>query len=380
MSCVQTGKTKFLRRIPDATFGLATYEPKHYQNALAAYELDREGLEALALQRNCALLSDPRWGEANLVFPFAVYEAKGWSGDAREARYQACAAAAAYLDLLDALARHPGRSGQVAGGYQTPESRSTQVFALTSFGAHWHLMVGYRRPRLAREHAGRAGLSDTVYLFQRVWSGRVTTERKAWQLLAAIDQIHEWGVTTHRDFVIRHLRPWHEFGRRCYFHDASTMHERVGDFYDSWAPGKMNPVLNVDLPEWTHLLDSDEARRKLELAAAKHLREAYRRYYRTKSLDRQPRDRFPRHMFACLLDGCGPAPGYPMSSPEEAARHYSEYHGMRVTEEWRRLMHWVYNRVQAEEETAAEGGIIRMRTGQRPSGRAQACQVPRARS
>jgi hypothetical protein len=164
VSCLQTGHSKFITRIPDTTFGLATFLPKHYQNAIASYDLDAERLQALALHRNCGLLSDPRWGEANLVFPFAVYEAKGYKGDPREARQQACSAAAMYLDLLDALARQPGLSGKTEGAYQSPESRSSQVFALTSFGAHWHVMVGYRRPRLAREHRGRAGMSDTVYV------------------------------------------------------------------------------------------------------------------------------------------------------------------------------------------------------------------------
>ena len=165
VSCLQTGQSKFVTRIPDATFGLATFQPKHYQNAIASYELDAERLQALALHRNCGLRADPRWGEANLVFPFAVYEAKGWKGDPREARHQACSAAAEYLDLLDALARRPGLSDRPGGAaYQMPESRSSQVFALTSFGAHWHVMVGYRRPRLAREYKGRSGMSDMVYV------------------------------------------------------------------------------------------------------------------------------------------------------------------------------------------------------------------------
>jgi len=163
-------RSKFIRRIPDATFGLATFQHKHYQNAIASYELDAERLQALALHRNSGLLADPRWGDSSLVFPFAVYEAKGWKGDPREARHQACSAAVAYLDLLDALARLPGHEGKRDGAYQTVQSRSSQVFALTSFGAHWHVMVGYRRPRLAREFAGRAGMSDTVYVRQTIHS------------------------------------------------------------------------------------------------------------------------------------------------------------------------------------------------------------------
>src|SRR6185436_6991636 len=92
VSCLQMDQSKLIRRIPDATFGLATFQPKHYQNAVASYDLDAERLQALALHRNCGLLADPRWGDSNLVFPFAVYEAKGWNAQPREARRQACSA------------------------------------------------------------------------------------------------------------------------------------------------------------------------------------------------------------------------------------------------------------------------------------------------
>lgn len=97
------------------------------------------------------------------MFPFAVYEAKGWSGDCREARRQACVAAAAYLDLLDDLARRPGPVGSPKP-YQTATSYQYQVFALTSFEAHWHPLVSYRRPRQAEEYAGVEGVSDTVHV------------------------------------------------------------------------------------------------------------------------------------------------------------------------------------------------------------------------
>ena len=164
VSCLQAGQPKFFRRIPDATFGLKAYHPKDYQNALASYDLDYERLQALLVHRHCGLISDPRWGEADLVFPFAVYEAKGRSGDPREARRQACSAGAVYLDILDALSRHPGKLGKSGGVYQTTVGRRAQVFALTSFGAHWHILVGYRRPRLTREYAGYPGMSETVYV------------------------------------------------------------------------------------------------------------------------------------------------------------------------------------------------------------------------
>lgn len=108
-------------------------------------------------------MADPKWGETDLVFPFAVYEAKGWSGDCREARRQACEGAVCYLDMLDNLARTPGAVGSTKP-YQTATSHQYQVFALTSFGAHWHLLVGYRRPRQLTEHCEKEGLSETVYV------------------------------------------------------------------------------------------------------------------------------------------------------------------------------------------------------------------------
>lgn len=163
-SCLLTGNSKFIKRIPDATFGLTTFQPKDYQSALAEWDLDRGRLESLLLHRHCGLVSDPRWGDTSLVFPFAVYEAKGWSGDAREARQQACAAGAVYLDMLDNLTRQPGKVGKKNGEYQSSMSHESQVFAFTSFGAHWHILVGYKRPRLRREYAGRAGMSKSVYV------------------------------------------------------------------------------------------------------------------------------------------------------------------------------------------------------------------------
>ncbi|VUC32087.1 unnamed protein product [Clonostachys rosea] len=329
VSCLSMEQSKFITRIPDATFGLATFQPKHYQNAIASYDLDARRLQALALHRNCGLLSDPRWGDSDLVFPFAVYEAKGWGGDPREARRQACSAAAAYLDLLDALARHPGREGKRDGAYQTTEGRSSQVFALTSFGAHWHVLVGYRRPRLVREYAKRAGMSQNVYVFQRIWSGRISSERKAWELLSIVDQIHEWGVTVHRDFVIRHLKPWHEFCKRSYVNDVQAMHS-VLDQSVPWD----GRVLRVRLPAWTKHLTTD-AQSKLQKTTDELFREAYRKY---RPEARQKGDSFSP-LFSCILGSCGPFPGYPMSSPEETVRHYRICHEIEVDIRLTRQLH-----------------------------------------
>lgn len=50
-----------------------------------------------------------------------------------------------------------------------------------------------------------------LQIFQRIWSGRVIDERKAWELLCLIDQIHHYATTRFRDYVIQHLQTWHNF-------------------------------------------------------------------------------------------------------------------------------------------------------------------------
>ena len=164
-TCLLTGQRKLVKRIPDASFGLSTYRhgknsPLHKQpvNSLA---LHQDRLERLAFHPKCGLVSDPKWGDAHLAFPWAVYEAKGWNGDCREARRQAISAGARYLHMLDHLARVPGPRG-TAQEYQTPSSHDFQVFALTSFGSHWHVLAGFVHDRLPEQEAGTEGMAKTV--------------------------------------------------------------------------------------------------------------------------------------------------------------------------------------------------------------------------
>jgi hypothetical protein len=77
VSRLLNGESEFVKRVPDATFGLATFKPEDYQRPTASYELDHDRLQALMLHESCSLISDPQIGETNLVFPFAAYEAKG---------------------------------------------------------------------------------------------------------------------------------------------------------------------------------------------------------------------------------------------------------------------------------------------------------------
>ncbi|KAF7164600.1 hypothetical protein CNMCM5623_009057 [Aspergillus felis] len=324
VSCLLVGEPKFIKRIPDATFGLATFKTKDYQNVLAEWDLDHDRLEALLLHRHCGLISDPRWGYADLAFPFAVYEAKGWGGDAREARRQGCSAGAVYLDMLDSLARQPGKIGEKNRVYQSAKSHSNnQVFVFTSFGAHWHILVSYKRPRHEREYAGYEGFSESVYVFQRIWSGRVATIRKAWELLSLVDQIHLSGATDFRNSIIQYLKQWHEFGRRSYANDVDFLVSKLKTDRVT-RDGKEYlciPTACLQLPDWANCL-SEEIRGKLLEKVWFHFREAYQRDLSALSVQ------WPS-VFRCLFEDCGPlgTPGYPIPSKEELVAHYREIHG-----------------------------------------------------
>ncbi|KAI9813027.1 MAG: hypothetical protein M1832_006418 [Thelocarpon impressellum] len=257
-TCLLTGQRKFVRRIPDATFGLSTYRPqtttrvrKQPINSLA---LHQDRLERLALHPRCGLISDPKWGEANLVFPWAVYEAKGWNGDYREARRQACSAGARFLHILDHLARVPGLSG-AERIYQTPSSHEFQVFALTSFGAHWHVLVGFMHDRLPEQEAGTDGMSKRVATFERIWSGRINTERGAWELLVLIDAIQEYALSTFRDFVIRHLDAWHDHCDDSYLHETLLAQQTDRKGKRKRDDANEENVPHVPLPHWCEFVD-----------------------------------------------------------------------------------------------------------------------------
>jgi hypothetical protein len=301
--CTLTGESTVVNRIPDATFGLATFSDSTSGSPVQQDELSRERLERLLLHRKCGLLGDPKWGETDLVFPFAVYEAKGWSGDCREARRQACQAGACYLDMLDNLARTPGPVGSVKA-YQTKTSHQYQVFALTSFGAHWHLLVGYQRPRQVEEYAGTEGMSKTVYvrnfcvysayqckvfelikfiqIFQRVWSARVTNERAAWELLSLVNQIHLWAITEFRTFVTEHLKPWHKFCDDNYLLDWKSVYDVEPELKRMRTCSDGTDLL---LPCWAKLLN-DLIQRKVQARVQKSLAEALEKHHHRKGKGR----------------------------------------------------------------------------------------------
>ena len=162
-----TGNRRLVKRTPDETFALSTHERGVYINpSLNAGVFRQDRLQRLLLHPKCGLISDPKWGQTKMIFPFGVYEAKGWAGDYKEARRQACAGAHRFLNMLDLLARVPGTS-EKSKRYQTERSHDFQVFVFTSYGAHWHVLVGIKHPRLPEQHAGVEGLSKDITVSHR---------------------------------------------------------------------------------------------------------------------------------------------------------------------------------------------------------------------
>lgn len=164
-------------------------------------------------------------------------------------------------------------------------------------------------------------------VFQRIWSGRVTTERRAWELLSFVDQIHLWGVTDFRDRGLQHLKTWHEFVRKCYFNDVFYLREtpNTGHYIgEDVMLFKVPPSCEV-LADWTKYATED-ARVTYKDRLYIHLQRAAAQLKGS-----FVKNEFPNFM-ACGIDSCGGMaagnPGYPTATVDEAITHCREVHGM----------------------------------------------------
>lgn len=165
-------------------------------------------------------------------------------------------------------------------------------------------------------------LTRWIQIFQRIWSGRVTTERRAWELLSLVDQIHLWGVTSFRDSVIRHLDAWHKFGRSCYAEDVGYMNSTpaAGKIIQD---GQLHYKMTImPLPTWTESF-SDDACENFETRAATHLQRAFSEVWGR--ID----SKFPQVQY-CGVDAC--SPGTRLNSKEEAIAHFRDVHGQKEEE------------------------------------------------
>jgi len=94
-------------------------------------------LQTMMHDPECGLVVDGVWGKTELLFPFAVYEAKKIAGNFRQAEDQIYHACKTYLAMLDDLARNPNKVAE----YQTEESSKYQIFAFASCGSYWQVFM-----------------------------------------------------------------------------------------------------------------------------------------------------------------------------------------------------------------------------------------------
>jgi hypothetical protein len=143
------------RRIPDATMGLRTYIDSDiyhgYTCTVSDCKINHDSMQpneslleyrikAQMHDQQCGLIVDGIWGESNLIFPFAVYEAKKRSSTWEKAEDQVYHAFRVYLAMLDDLARDPLDVTK----YQSKESARYQLFGFTSCGSYWKVYIAWK--------------------------------------------------------------------------------------------------------------------------------------------------------------------------------------------------------------------------------------------
>jgi hypothetical protein len=149
-----------------------------------------------------------------------------------------------------------------------------------------------------------------------------------------VDQIHEWGVTTFRRYVIRHLHAWHRFGRAVWAHDAGVLRFTLGKDFATCGM-----TIAFKAPGWADNFGVD-FKATLQQKSAKLLTKI--------CIEEQPGEPF----FRCQVDRCGTEnyPGYALFSPEEAIRHYANVHNKAITENFVSVIHEFHRKISSSVE------------------------------
>ncbi|KAH8743670.1 hypothetical protein F5883DRAFT_592145 [Diaporthe sp. PMI_573] len=195
-------------RTPDITIGLRTHD---------CQSLELVNLKKMMRNSKCGLIVDGQWGEADLVFPFAVYEAKKKSTGLDAALDQVHHACRTYLAMLDDLARNPENVTE----YQTEESSRYQMFAFVSWDSRWQVLVAWNE----------AG----AYRVEKIWEGDVVDLDRASELIHIVDQIQEYATHIHRHFVMKHLEAWHARHTRTFTSSAGPTNAIGSGDTATWA-------------------------------------------------------------------------------------------------------------------------------------------------
>ncbi|KAF1952880.1 hypothetical protein CC80DRAFT_596299 [Byssothecium circinans] len=201
----RTSTATIRKRYPDITFGLATCWNAAVQHQIKERNgeitcdhdhieshpsLTKERIFKQLFHRGCGLVVDPRWGAVDLIFPWAIFEAKKTSEPLQDAERQLYEGASIYLGMLDDLARDPKSPDK----YQEGAAGKPQLFGFASSGRILWIYTIF----------GWCG----DYIVEPLWQGLLDETEDALTALIIVDQLHEFAATTHRDFVVKHLEPW----------------------------------------------------------------------------------------------------------------------------------------------------------------------------
>ncbi|KAF2678996.1 hypothetical protein K458DRAFT_394405 [Lentithecium fluviatile CBS 122367] len=185
-------RTELKHRIKEKN-GEITCEKTHVE---CHSTLTKERIFKQLFHRRCGLVVAPRWGAVELVFPWALFEAKRDSEPLEDAERQLHEGASVYLAMLDDLARDPKSPDKYQGGATIVSNRATepQLFGFASSGTRlWiYTIFGW--------------LGDCI--IQPLWRGDLCEAEDAINNLIIVNQLHKFAVTTYRNFVIKHLEPW----------------------------------------------------------------------------------------------------------------------------------------------------------------------------
>lgn len=149
-----------------------------------------------------------------------------------------------------------------------------------------------------------------------------------------MDQIHEWGVTTFRRYVIRHLQAWHSFGRKVWAYDASILRFTLGKDFATCGM-----TVAFEAPGWAESFGAD-----FKVALQEKSSELLTKI----CIEEQPGEPF----FRCLVGRCGTEnyPGYALFSPEDAIRHHAKVHHKAITENFISIVHEFHRKIKSSVE------------------------------
>ncbi|KAJ9145312.1 hypothetical protein NKR23_g5288 [Pleurostoma richardsiae] len=265
------GRRTVRTRIPDATLGLKTYDDYELKRGHVYEAKDRkedsssrqpdERLSKVLLRTmmdapDRGLIVDGMWGKTDIIFPFAVYEAKRQFKDYQAAENQIYHACKTYLAMLDDLARDPNNVAE----YQTEESSQYQLFAFTSCGPYWEVYIAWN-------------FLDSCTV-ESIWVGDVKEFDCACALVCIVDQIHEYVINHHRPFVMKHLEAWLRRRRKSPNPPGSLTHladaeaskntSYTNDYLTSDDSGSFQSVFRPfsEEPEWLRLKEKTKLSRK----------------------------------------------------------------------------------------------------------------------